>query len=40
MPKDPGQHPDSLPANPLYQWPLGATLVSGYERCGSLGPTS
>jgi hypothetical protein len=26
MPKDPGQHPDSLPANPLYQWPFGGDV--------------
>jgi hypothetical protein len=26
MPKDPGQHHDSLPANPLYQWPFGGDV--------------
>ena len=26
MPKDPAQHPDSLPANPLYQWPFGGDV--------------
>jgi hypothetical protein len=26
MPKDPGQHPDSLPANPLYQGPFGGDV--------------